>query len=343
MYQGDIMEGRQQAARSIVQEFLQSGVELPFSSSIGQQLLSLSSMPVEEVDVDKLVRLIEVDPGLTGKVLQLANSVYFSGVHQISNLRRAVVQIGMEEAISFIHAVYYRKALPEFPNFEGFFNDKDYWSHSWACATANKLLGHPAITSQILAGELYITGLLHGIGKLVLALLKPELYLQSLQLASEFQQRDFAAQMDIFGTTDADIGSELLREWKLPENICMAIKHYQSPENAPAESREIASLTQLAYYLANTSGVGNMKDDFCYDLTQTWLLRQSDTPLAKLIQDRFVHEIYSVLIRKSTSIKAFGGEDEGLDDNPVHGNNEPEIIIRKKKSFWQRIYDFFLH
>lgn len=294
------MDTRREKAVAIAHDFLQSGVELPFSSDIGPSLLTLSSQPIENIEVEKLVQLIQVDPGLTTKILQLANSVYFSGLKKIVSLRRAIIQIGLEEAINFIHVVYYRKSLPEFPEIEGF-TDNDYWNHSWACALANKMLGHPAVSPGILPGELYIAGLLHGLGKLILALQRPDEFVQCLELSKDFHQPVPEAQIDIIGTTDADIAYELLKTWQLPENVCNAIKYYQNPDEAEEQYQEIAGLTQFAYYLANTSGLGNMMDEFCFDINQTWISAHPTLSLSdEKLRTHISSKIYTALESKSS-------------------------------------------
>lgn len=340
------MDIQKEKAIAIAHEFLQSGVNLPFSTEVGLQLLAISCKSVEDIDVDKLVKLIELDPGLTTNVLQLANSVYFSGLAKIVSLRRAIVQIGLEEAINFIHVVLYRKSLPEFPEIKGFFSDRDYWSHSWACAVSCKCLAHPSIASGLLPGELYIAGLLHGIGKLILAIHHPKEFLQCLENSVDFSMPLPESQLDIFGTTDADIACELLKVWQLPENICTAIKYYQNPGLAKKEAREFAGLLQLGYFIANTSGIGNMKDEFCFDVNQTWICKVSDSPLSdEKTREGFVQTIYKILVKKQNSMEAIGEEK----DSPAAQSTEPKNVYEApqkteavmKKSWLSRLGDWF--
>lgn len=324
------MDSRKERAIRIVHEFLQSGVDLPFSTEVGPQLLAFSSMPIEEIDIENFVNLIQIDPGLAAKVLQLANSVYFSGLNKIVNLRRAIIQIGLEEAVNFIHVVFYRKSLPKFPTIDGFFSDKDYWSHSWACAMASKMLGHPSVGTKILPGDLYIAGLLHGVGKLILALHYPDKFLQSLLNSRDYQQTIPEAQLEIFGTTDADIACELFRTWQLPKNICMAIKYYYNPAEAEKEYQEFSGLIQLAYFIANTSGIGNIKDEYSFDIGQTWISLESTSPLAdKSLQEDIVNKIYTTLTNKHTSLNNFGDEGKAAStERQAEPNNTKKRVVK---------------
>jgi HD-like signal output (HDOD) protein len=304
------MDSRKDKATSIALAFLQAGASLPSLSTAGAELLALSQQPLDDLDIEQFVKLVEIDPALTSKFLQLANSAYFGRVNKIIGLGRAIAHMGLDEAINTVYMLFCQKALPKFPSLEGF-SDKDYWAHSWACAAANKMLGHPKIGVRILPGQLYIAGLLHGIGKLILAIHRPEDFLLCLRNSRDFGQPLSDAELDILGTTDAYIACEILKTWQLPENICMAVKYYQSPEDADEPFREFAGLTQFAYYLANTSGIGNINDEFCYDVKETWIVKEGSSSLAEAsVREAFSREIHAALKKKFTTIAALGGSAE---------------------------------
>lgn len=333
--------------QNIALEFLQSGVSLPFSSSIGSQILTLVQQPLEKIDVAALVKLIQVDPGITTKILQLANSSYCGSLTKITSLRQAVVHIGLEETINIISLLLCQKTLPAFPSLNGEFSDRDFWLHSWGCAMANKMLGHPDVGSSVLPGELYIAGLLHGIGKLILAIHQPEEYLQCLRNSKDFSQPLAEAEQDVIGTTSAEIASEVLKAWQLSDNICMAVRYYQNPGKADKQYREIAGLTQYAYFLANTSGVGNTYDEFSFDLKETWISRESLLPLAlEATQKNVVQRIYDVLQTKSSALGSLDNQpDSQKEDVPAASQDRRRIdtnpAIKKKISFFNWLRSLF--
>jgi HD-like signal output (HDOD) protein len=314
------MNKQNKLTSSIALEFLQSGISLPFSSSIGSQVLHLVQSPLEKIDIAALVKLIQMDPGFTTKILQLANSAYIGSLNKITSLRQAVVHIGLEETINIISVLLCRDALPKFPSLDGEFSDKDFWLHSWACAMSNKMLGHPESGSSVLPGELYIAGLLHGIGKLILAIQQPDKFVQCLRNSKDFSQPLAEAEQDVIGTTSADIAAEVLKAWQLSENVCMAVRYYQDPGKATQQYREIAGLTQFAYFIANTSGVGNMGDEFSFDLRETWISRESGLPLSdESVQGNIVGRIYKVLQTKSSALGSLDKDssDEKEEDAPA--------------------------
>ena len=288
--------------QTIALEILQANIKLPPFPPVGSQLLALNRQPVEDIDMDKFVRLLESDMSLATHLLQFANSTYFGAIQKISSLRQAILHIGLKESMNTINMHFFRTVLPDFPNIEGF-SGKDFWAHSWACGMANRMLGRPDLHIACIPGELYIAGLLHGIGKLILAMTRREEFVQCLENSRNYNQPLFEAELDLIGTTNTDIAYEILKSWQLPQSICMAVKHYRAPEKADMEFWEIAAVTQFAYFIANTSGVGNAGDLYAYDLEKTLLGRDLASPLGdEETRNRVIHDIYETLRKKYAAL-----------------------------------------
>lgn len=316
----------------IALKILQSGVNLPPLPAVLTRLLALSRQPEDKIDIGKFTNLLQSDPALTARILQLANSSYYEALIKITNLRQAIMHIGLQETIATVNWMLCQKILPHFPVMEGF-SDKDYWAHSWACATANRMLGRPDLGVRCQPGELYVTGLLQGIGRLILALHKPVEFRQCLENSRDFSQPLEEAEIDILGTTDSHVAYEILKTWHFPDSICNGVKFHKNPEDADEQYREIAALTQFAYFIANTSGIGNNGDEFSYDLNDTFLAKQQDSPFSRPeIRDRLVHDIQQTLQKKAT---AFTGADlesdqeySARDEIAIHD----ERVYKKRKS-----------
>jgi len=338
------MKEQRDPASAIAKEVLHSGKNLPVLPESGPQLLEMAQKPIDSIDVAKLSKLIEADPAMVAKILRLANSAYYGTLNRISNLRQAIMHIGLEETINTVCYLFYKNALPEFPKITGF-SDKGYWAHSWACATANKMLGHPRLQTNPLPGELYIAGLLHGIGKLFLALKRPDEFLSSIEASQETGIPLFQSELEIIGTTDGHIAHEVLSQWRIPEDICLAVKHYQNPAEAEEKKREIAALTQYAYFIANASGVGEVGDPHSTDLHSTWISEDGTTPLSQQkTKETYVEEIFATLREKSQTIFAMDSEEDESGDAPSDEEKSPlpaTNTIPGKKGFLQWLLSLF--
>ncbi len=330
----------------IVIEILDSPISLPALPGAGTRLLEMARLAVEDVDVGEISRLIEADPGLYVRVLQLANSSYYGTINKIATVRQAIMHIGLEETLYSVQWLFYQNMLPRFPAVEGF-SGKDYWTHAWSCAVANKLLGHPDLQVNSLPGELYLAGLFHGIGKLILALHRPDDFQQCIRNSREFSQTLAESEEDIFGTTDTFIASQVMRLWDLPAHLCAAVEFYRSPESADVQYQEIAALTQFAYYIANTSGLGNNGDEFCYDFNDTFIAKNWDSPLAEeKTRKIIVRRIYSTLHKKMTSVTGAEPPEKpeqarSVPQKPPKGGVEPSFSNTGGDGFWAWLHSLW--
>lgn len=320
-------------------EILQDGVNLPPLPAVFTRLLALTRQPEDRIDVNKFAVLLQTDPSLTARILQLANSSYFGTLNKITSPKQAVMHIGLQETISTVNWILCQEALPKFPVMEGF-SDKDYWAHSWACATANRMLGSPQMGFDSQPGELYVTGLLHGIGRLILAIHKPKEFKQCLQLCRDFSQPLEEAEMDILGTTDTRIAYEILKTWQFPESICNGVKYFNNPEGADEKYREIAAITQFAYYIATTSGIGSNGDKFSFDIRETYLAQQENPLFSnEATRTTLLAKIEQTLKQKATAITGVAVEDaspESANFTPSEQLDNPPPSPQKENNFFTR-------
>lgn len=297
-------------------EILTSDVKLPPLPDTGAKLLEFTQKPIDQIDISTFVGLVETDPSLTSKVLQLANSPYYGSTDKIIGLRKAVIRIGLDEAINSVCLYFFQKMLPKVPAIEGF-SLRDYWAHSWACAIANRRLGHPNLKMDVMPGELYIAGLLHGIGKLILAIHSPWEFSNCIR---ESQNRNLplhVIEQDVFGITDAFLASKMMEQWHLPDSICAAVGFYTEPQSSPEPFRKLAGLTQFAYCIVGLSGIGGNGDGLPMDIEDTWIFKQSGLELNEPnTRNAVIHEIIESIAKKSESIagvtpkKTVGGGSE---------------------------------
>lgn len=333
-------------AKRIVLEVMESGDALPPLPEASQRLLAIARQPVDKIDVASFSKVVEGDPALTAKLLQLANSSYFGTLKEIMSVRQAIMHIGLVETISSVYDIFFKEALPEFPKLDGF-SGKDYWDHSWACATANRMLGHPVHhqMSQAVPGELYIAGLLNGVGKIFLAINRTEQFQKCLQYSQENKQPLAEAEEKIIGTTDTEIAYYVLKEWNLPENICQTIRYSQAPLGADKEYRGMAALTQLAYYITSSSGIGSNGDGCEYDVDESyvaenWMLLRTE----KKHQELLIQDIFKTLKKKFEILNPETQKDDGLENSmdavEESAKTEAQQKPKKEKGLLGRLFSW---
>jgi len=296
------LAGEKTIALSIAQEILTTSVEIPAIPENIQQIFRMVRQPEERIDIPEFAHLVESDPGLFTRILQLANSPYYKEIDKVVSLRAAITRIGLKESVNAVCLGFFQKLLPKFPDIEGF-SYNDYWAFSWACAVAGRRLGHPALGMDVLSGDLYMAGMLQGLGKLLLAIHFPEQFASCVAEARQGECPLYEVEREVFGTTDSLVAARVLKTWQMPDNICQSVGFCQMPEQAQPEYVLVAGLTQYAYAMAGAVGIGACGDGQILELPATFLGQKPKLELAKpQIQDALVSEISSDLEKRAGSM-----------------------------------------
>lgn len=176
-----------------------------------------------------LAEVILCDPALAARLLRLVNSAYYALPHPVATVSQAIYLIGPRELRDLViatSAVSLFKGLPPEQ-----INMEQFWFHSIACGIAAREL---ARRCRLPEGEqLFLAGLLQGIGKLIFYSQCADQYREVLQLVEREGLDAVAAERRIFGFTYADVSAALLKNWRFPERLWMAVAHHLDPASAP--------------------------------------------------------------------------------------------------------------
>src|SRR5262249_4207565 len=103
------------------------------------------------------------------------------------------------------------------------------------------------------AEDVYVCGLLHDIGKIILLENATKRYLEVLQTAARAGKSDLAVETQALGFNHADVGSVLAIKWFLPEDLTIAIRYHHAPSKDPFH-KSLSSLIHLADHLVWSAG-----------------------------------------------------------------------------------------
>lgn len=194
---------------------------------------------------DQVAAVIERDIAMTAKVLALANSAFFGVGHRITNVRDAVVYLGVETIRSLtLTAEAFGKLAPK--NIDGFSID-DFQRHSMLVARITGAILPDGRAQQ----EAVTAALLHDVGKLVLIADGPERW---VKLNDEARARDLPlheVERELEGVTHADTGAYLLSLWGLPDTVVEAVAHHHDPEAFPGLAFDPVAAVHIADALAH--------------------------------------------------------------------------------------------
>lgn len=198
--------------------------------------------------------VISHDPSLTARLLQLVNSSFFNFARRIDTVSRAITVLGTRELYSLVLAVSAIKSFSKLP--VTLVNIDTFWRHG---IFTGLLAREIARKIRILHPErLFIAGLLHDIGSLVLYARMPE-QMRDLMLVCEGEEDLLhQAELEHFGFSHGDLGGALAEVWNLPEHLQDAITHHHDPD---AGQTPDAAIIHLADALANRSRLGAFCED----------------------------------------------------------------------------------
>lgn len=187
-------------------------------------------------DARQVGDVISHDPALTARILKIVNSAYYSHAVKIELVSRAVSVIGEDDLRNLVLATSAVDGFKRLPN--ELVDIRLFWSHSVYTGITARLISRHC---NILHGErLFVAGLLHDIGKLILYFEEPVLSEQVLMEASENDGMLFRAEQRLFGFSHADVGGALMSAWQMPDTLIEAVKYHHHPLDTQAHATETA-------------------------------------------------------------------------------------------------------
>lgn len=173
-----------------------------------------------------IVQVIECDPVMTVKILQVINSPYYGFAQKISSIPRAVVHIGINSVKNIALSVAAIGILK--PRNQAGFNTQDFLLHSLTTAIIGKMIGEHQNLTPAECSDCYIAGLLHDFGKLVFAECLPDQFKESLLLSREKNQPLYQSEREIIGINHAQTGQLLAEKWEFSPALAGAIAQHHS-------------------------------------------------------------------------------------------------------------------
>ncbi len=204
---------------------------LPSVPDIYRQLIDL--MADELPPIDRAVRLIKQDVGISVKLLQLANSARLGKREPVYTVEQAVADLGLEtvRSLAIADEVFY----PLEPESHAVgFNSVDWWRHSMDVSYYTGELLNLEKADREYSAIAKVSGLLHDCGTLLLATQRPADYEQVLAAVTEKGLSLYDAETEVLGVTHAQVGAYYLELREIPPPIVEATGFHHQPSSSPA-------------------------------------------------------------------------------------------------------------
>jgi len=230
---------------------------MPSLSTTASKVLEVCNSP--RTSANDLNRVISLDPVLTGNVLKLINSAYYSSYNQNSSLARAIIMLGLNTVKNLALSTAVIGAFGKKSSFTTLPMDA-FWVHSIGVGVTAKAIATARNVLSTEREEYFVAGMLHDLGKIPLNTCFSENYGQALQLAELEQNSLLNAEQLLVGVDHGVAGRLIGEKWHLGPVIIEAIAHHHAPEQAPDEHRDLVATVALANLYANINKIGSAGD-----------------------------------------------------------------------------------
>ncbi len=220
-------------------------LRIPPFPQIAIRVLQLTNN--EDVPMRQLSELISSDPSFSSEVLTIANSALYARRSPVNSILQAIAVLGLNSLKGVCLTVGVRTYLGKSINHQSL---RAIWRHSLACALIAEQLAPPASLNKDTA---YTAGVLHDIGRLALAVMRPEVYATLLMTHRGSPSSILEPERELFGFDHCEAGQRLIANWKLPAGFEAIVSDHHS-SGQKMDSWNLPAVINVSCRLADAIG-----------------------------------------------------------------------------------------
>ncbi len=203
--------------------------QLPAMPQVVQEVMASFRDP--NVGSAILAHKIELDQGLSSRVLRVANSSFYGLAREVGSIQDAVTVLGFDTVRSLVVSAGFMHTFFESGS-DDLFDRHAYWMRNFRVATYTEAL------AQCLGGMRqlsFTSGLFHDVGQLVMSICVPEKFAEILVQQKTSGLSLVEVERSVLGFDHSVIGAEMARRWNFPPKIEHAIHYWRTPESVSFE------------------------------------------------------------------------------------------------------------
>jgi HD-like signal output (HDOD) protein len=195
--------------------------------------------------IEDVADIITTDPAMTARLLKLVNSAYFGLQKPVADVARAGALLGLDRIMALVLGQgIFSDCEP--PKVEGF-SMEALWRHSVSTAAAAHRIAIAEQMDRDVVAAAFLAGMLHDIGKLVLAMGLPDQYAKVLKQAANGKAGDLQQiEMLELRASHTDVGAYLVGLWGLPNTIAEAIAYHEDPSQSRSQAFALPGIVHAA-------------------------------------------------------------------------------------------------
>ena len=280
---------------SEIQKLVSNASDLISLPEVSLRVNEIANDP--ESTAEDMGKVIAQDPSLVVRMLKIANSSYYGLSTEVDTITRAIAVLGTNKIRDLVLSTSASKAFEGIPN--NLITMQDFWHHSLYCGILAQILSK--MSKKTNSESVFIAGLLHDIGQLLMFNQMPEKSHEAILLLMEGSEEleTFEAERHVFGFDHTQVGAELIKNWKLAPVLQECVEFHHEPQNAKNFPVE-AAIINIANAVAVMADFDSMNDDIDIPMINpiSWELTgltKQDLPEAIKQAQKEISEIEAVL------------------------------------------------
>lgn len=225
--------------------------QLPTLPAVVESILKIGRD--ESASATELANAISMDQAIVNKTLKLANSAYYGFIRRIDTVSHAIALIGFNEVIALILGMSVFSAF-KLKSGKHFLDIKNLWLHSISCAFMAKKISKKTGPSG--EAPIFLCGLLHDMGKVILEVYLPDEYNEVLELSKKTNTPLFIKEEEMLGLNHSMVAGLIMERWNLPDNLRLPCRFHHNSAACPSESRHDAIIIEIANFLCHKANIG---------------------------------------------------------------------------------------
>lgn len=221
---------------AVAQNIMKTFKVLPTVPAAASRAIQLLNEP--EVDMGEVADILLADQVMAARIIRIVNSPLYKLLQEIESVRKALVYLGPQRVFEIILTSCFLELTDS--SSRSSLNMQYCWEHAFGVGLIARKLA--SFTTEIKDDQAYVAGILHDIGEVILSQQRREEFTRVLVLARERDLDLYQAEMEVFGTSHAEVGGLLAEQWRFPEVFIDVIRHHHD-----TRPDTMTSLTRLIH------------------------------------------------------------------------------------------------
>ncbi|UCG08827.1 MAG: HDOD domain-containing protein [Desulfobacterales bacterium] len=273
--------------KGFLKKLSEKKINLPEIPSIVSELNEVISNPLSSAE--DIANVVNKSPSLTATLLRIVNSALYGCPSKIDKVSQAVTLIGTKEIFGLAVGISVLSIFKKIP--KEIINMYSFLRHSIACGIVSRILA--AHKNLPHTEQLFVSGLLHDLGRVLLYIYSPDDSLRILHNSRKSEKLLFEEENEYLGCNHTHIVQYLMQHWKLPIILENNVFYHHNP--IEAQNPVPATIVHLADIMVNALGMGSSGERFVPPLNYgAWEDLDLSTSCFELVVKQAIHQFNSL-------------------------------------------------